>query len=113
MPATPQPPYHRWGVRFTDDSTHNLAHLQTEHDADSNFAYRGELFLNEALDHIYYVDGTGVARKFGGRDTVPFSLIDFTGLREFADDTAAAAASPAVPVGGMYRTGSVLKVRVV
>lgn len=113
MPATPQPPFHRWGVRFTNDSTHNLAYLQTQHDEDDTSAYRGELFLNEVLDHLYYVDSTGVARKLGGRDPIPFSQIDFTGLRNFADDTAAAAASPAVPVGGMYRTGSVLKVRVV
>jgi len=113
MPATPQPPYHRWGVRFTADPTHNLAYLQTEHDEDASFVYRGELFLNEALDQAYYVDSTGVARKLGGRDPVPFSQIDFTGLRNFTDDAAAAAASPAVPVGGMYRTGSALKVRVV
>lgn len=33
--------------------------------------------------------------------------------REAADDAAAAALTPAVPVGGVYRTGSVLKVRVV
>jgi hypothetical protein len=113
MPATPEPPFHRWGVRFTDDSTHNLAYLQTEYDEDENFAYRGEFFLNEALDQAYYVDSTGVARKLGGRDSVPFSQINFTGLRNFVDDAAAATASPAVPVGGMYRTGSVLKVRVV
>lgn len=113
MPATPEPPFHRWGVRFTDDPTHNLSYLQTEHDEDENFAYRGELFLNEALDHAYYVDGTGIVRKLGGRDLVPFSLIDFTGLREFDDDAAASAATPAVPVGGMYRTGSTLKIRVV
>ena len=62
---------------------------------------------------MYYIDVTGVARRFGDRALVPFSQISFTGLREFADDTAAAAATPAIPVGGMYRTGSLLKVRVV
>ena len=113
MPAAPQPPFHRWGVRFTADSTHNLSYLQTEHDEDEDFAYRGELFLNETLDQAYYVDSTGVARKLGGRDPIPFSQIDFTGLRNFADDAAAAAASPAVALGGMYRTGSTLKIRVV
>jgi hypothetical protein len=113
MPATPQPPFHRWGVRFTADSTHNLSYLQTEHDENEDFAYRGELFLNETLDQAYYVDSTGVARKLGGRDPIPFSQIDFTGLRNFADDAAAAAASPAVALGGMYRTGSTLKIRVV
>lgn len=113
MPATPEPPYHRWGVRFTNDSTHNLAYLQLQHDEDPTSAYRGELFLNEALDEVYYVDSTGVARRLGDRATVPLSRISFTGLREFADDTAAATATPPVAIGGMYRTGSVLKIRVV
>lgn len=113
MPSTPAPPYHRWGVRFTADSTHNLTYLTTAHTNDPTFAYRGEVFLNEGLDELYYVDGGGVARRFGDRALVPFSRISFTGLREFADDTAAAAATPAVVVGGMYRTGSILKIRVV
>lgn len=113
MPATPQPPFHRFGIRFTSDTTHNLPYLQTQHDEDAANAYCGELFLNEALDEVYYVDSTGVARRFGDRAAVPFSRISFTGLREFADDTAAAAATPPVGVGGMYRTGSLLKIRVV
>jgi len=113
MPATPQPPYHRWGVRFTNDPIHNLSYLQTEHDEDVTIAYRGELFLNENLDEMYYVDSTGVARRFGDRAAVPFSRISFTGLREFANDTAAAAATPPVAIGGMYRTGNALKVRLV
>lgn len=113
MPATPQPPYHRWGVRFTSDTTHNLSYLQTEHDEATDFAYRGEFFLNEALDELYYVDSTGVARRFGDRTTVPFSRINFTGLREFTNDTTAAAATPPVAIGGMYRTGNALKIRVV
>jgi hypothetical protein len=113
MPATPEPPFHRFGIRFTSDPTSNLQYLQTRHDEDSKNAYRGELFLNEALDEIYYVDETGVARRFGDRAPVPFSRIDFSTLREFADDSAAASASPPVAIGGMYRTGSFLKVRVV
>lgn len=113
MPATPEPPFHRFGIRFTSDPTHNLDYLQIEHDEDEKNAYRGELFLNESLDEMYYVDAGGVARRFGDRVFVPFSRISFTGLREFADDTAAASATPPVSIGGMYRTGSVLKVRVV
>jgi hypothetical protein len=112
MPAIPEPPFHRFGVRFTSDVTHNLAYLQAQHDEDPTDIYRGELWLNEPLDEMYYVDSTGVARKLGGRALVPFSQINFTGLRNFADDAAAAAATPPVPVGGMYRTGSALKVRV-
>lgn len=113
MPATPVPPFHRFGIRFTSDSTHNLTYLQNQHDEDSSNVYRGELFLNEALDEIYYVDDGGVARRFGDRALVPFSRIDFSGLREFADDSAAAGATPPVAIGGMYRTGSILKIRVV
>ena len=113
MPATPQPPYHRWGVRFTDDTTHDLAHIQTLHDEDETSTFRGELFLNEALDQIYYVDSTGVARRFGDRASVSFSRLSFTGLREFTNDAEAAAATPPIVVGGMYRTGNLLKVRVV
>jgi hypothetical protein len=113
MPATPEPPYHRWGVRFTSDTTHNLPYLQIQHDEDENSAYRGELFLNEALDEMYYVDSSGTARRFGDRASVPFSRLSFTGLREFTDDASAAAAVPPVAIGGMYRTGNLLKVRVV
>ena len=113
MPSTPTPPYHRWGVRFTSDTTHNLSYIQTTHNNNTTTAYRGELFLNEGLDELYYVDGGGVARRFGDRALVPFSRISFIGLREFADDATAAAASPAVLVGGMYRTGSILKIRMV
>ena len=115
MPATPEPPFHRWGVRFTADSTHDKDYLQDLHDNDSSTMYRGELFVNEPLDEVYYADATGVVRRLGDRSTVPvnFSRIDFTGLREFADNAAAAGDTTPVPVGGMYRTGSVLKIRVV
>ena len=118
MPSTPEPPFHRFGVRFTSDPTHNLQYLQDQHDEDNTNAYRGELFLNEALDEIYYVDSQGVARRFGDRISSPlsniaFSEIDFFGLREFNNDAEAASASPPVEIGGMYRTGSILKVRVV
>lgn len=113
MPASPQPPYHRWGVRFTSDQTHDKAYLQTLHNNTSSSMYRGELFLNENLDEIYYADSTGTVRRFGDRSTipVPFSKIDFTGLREFANDTAAALAAPPVPIGGLYRTGNELRIR--
>lgn len=107
--------YHRWGVRIAADpdrETKNETYLQTQYDDDNTIAKAGELFLNEELETLYYVDQQdNTAKRVLG--SVPFSKIDFTGLREFDDDTAAAAASPAVPVGGMYRTGSVLKVRVV
>lgn len=107
--------YHRWGVRIASDpnrSTKDESYLQTQYDADNTIAKAGELFLNEELETLYYVDQkTGTAKRALGR--VHFSSIDFTGLREFADDTAAAADATPVPVGGMYRTGSVLKVRVV
>lgn len=67
MPATPKPPFHRWGVRFTSDNTHNKAYLQSLLDNDSESMYRGELFINEPLDHLYYADSTGVVRRLGER----------------------------------------------
>ena len=114
MPATPQPPYHRWGVRFTSDATHAKDFLQDAHDNDASSMYRGELFLNEALDEAYYVDSTGVVRILGERTniSIPFERIDFTGIREFATDFAASVANPPVPIGGLYRTESTLKIRV-
>ena len=39
-------------------------------------------------------------------------VIPIANVRDAADDAAAAALSPAVPVGGLYRTGSLLKIRV-
>ena len=115
MPATPEPPFHRWGIRFTSDETHDVDYLQSLHDNAPTSLYRGEMFLNEPLDEVYYTDSTGVVRRFGDRSEVPvgFDRIDFTGLREFADDTAAAAATPAVPVGGLYHTSGAIKIRLV
>lgn len=48
------------------------------------------------------------------RDTGTFSqpMIPIANIVSAADDTAAAALTPAVPVGGLYRTGSILKIRV-
>jgi hypothetical protein len=105
-------PKPRWGVRFTSDPNKTENYIQDLYDDDPLNARRGELFLNEPARQMFYVDGGGTVRRVGSLDIIPFTRIDFTGLREFANDTDAAAATPAVPVGGMYRTGSVLKVRV-
>jgi len=114
MPATPQPPFHRWGIRFTSDSTHDKEYLQNLHDNNSSNMYRGELFLNEVLDEVYYADSTGTIRRYGDRSggTVTFDRIDFTGIREFSDDAQAALDPNPVPIGGVYRTGSFLRIRV-
>jgi len=105
-------PKPRWGVRFTADTTKRQQYVQDLYDLDAANAKRGELFLNEIHEELYYVGLDGVAKTVNSNTPVSFSRIDFTGLREFADDAAAAAATPAVAVGGMYRTGSTLKVRV-
>lgn len=106
-------PYHRWGVRFTSDYTKDGVYLQEQVDESADSAKRGELFLNEPREELYYADSTGTVHRVGDSTPVPFSRINFTGLRNFTDDAAAAAAVPPVPLGGMYRTGSALKVRVV
>lgn len=67
-------PNHRWGIRYSSDSTKNLAYIQAQYNNDNSFAKPGELFLNEALDELYYVDATGVARKLGDRDSDTGSL---------------------------------------
>jgi hypothetical protein len=59
------------------------------YDDDAANVKRGELFLNEPKAQIFYVGADGIARRVGEQDVVPFAQIDFTGLREFADDTAA------------------------
>lgn len=101
-------PKPRWGVRFTSDPSKTLDYIQSLYDDNSLNARRGELFLNEPSRQLFYVDGEGLARRVGSLDIISFSQISFTGLMEFADDVEAAGA---VPVGGMYRTGNVLKVR--
>lgn len=104
-------PRPRWGVRFTSDLTHDEQYVQGLYDDDSTNAKRGELFLNESRGELYYVDSTGTVRTAYKNTLVAFNRIDFTGLREFADDAAAAGADPAVPVGGLYHTSGVLKIR--
>jgi len=42
----------------------------------------------------------------------PLTVDEANGVRDAANDAAAAALSPAVPVGGLYRNGSVLMIRV-
>ena len=76
-------------------------------------AKRGELFLNEPLEEMYYVDGQGVARRLGSSSIVPFTQINFTGIREFDNDEDASNAVPPVPVGGLYHTEGILRVRLV
>jgi len=62
-------PNHRWGIRYSSDSAKNLAYIQTQYTNDNTFAKPGELFLNETLQEIYYVDhATGVAKILGSKD---------------------------------------------
>ena len=67
MPATPTPPFHRFGIRFTSDPAHNKSYLQGLLNEDHDSIYRGELFINEALDQIYYADTTETVRRLGER----------------------------------------------
>lgn len=105
------PPSPRWGVRFTSDPSHNLEYVQTLYDNDTSAVKRGEIFLNEVREEMYYVGADGQVRTAYGTTPVGFDRVNFTGLREFASDVEAAAASPEVPVGGMYHTAGVLKIR--
>jgi hypothetical protein len=108
MSAEPLP---RWGVRFTSNPTRRKLYVQSLYNEDVENVKRGELFLNEVHSELIYVGDDGVAKKVGEQDIIPFSRVDFTGLREFLNDAEAADAEPPVPIGGAYRTGNVIKVR--
>lgn len=108
MPAEPMP---RWGVRFTSNPAKTLTYVQSLYDDDEANVKRGELFLNEISTELYYVGEDGIAKRVGQGTPIPFSSINFSGIREFATDSAAAAANPPVPLGGLYHSGGYLKVR--
>ena len=57
-------------------------------------------------------NGANEAIRFRDAATFTQPIIPIANVRDAADDAAAAALSPAVPVGGLYRTGSSLKIRV-
>jgi hypothetical protein len=57
--------------------------------------------------NIILASNSTVQMQFNGTDWIVSS-----GLRNFADDAAAAAGSPAVPLKGLYRNGSVVMYRV-
>ena len=73
---------HRWGLRYTPQISHNVSFLQTQADNVTDFARPGELFLNEPLQQIYYVDSaTGLAR--GVLPTpVPIAELEFAATIE-------------------------------
>jgi hypothetical protein len=53
---------HRWGIRYSTDITHDLEYLQEQVDNTEDFARPGELFLNEPLQKLYYLDAAGVVQ---------------------------------------------------
>jgi hypothetical protein len=60
----------------------------------------------------YSFNGAHEGMRFQDTGAISQPVIPIANVRAAADDTAAAALSPAVPVGGLYRTGSALKIRV-
>jgi hypothetical protein len=71
------------------------------------FEVRGSI-TNDPLLGVWDLAGTKVLAL----DSAGRPAFDLAAIRNAADDTAAAALSPAVPIGGLYRTASVLKIRV-
>ena len=57
-------------------------------------------------------NGNHEAIRFRDTGAISQPIIPIANVRDAADDAAAAALSPVVPVGGLYRTGSILKIRV-
>lgn len=60
----------RYGVRYTDSLTHDRDFLQSQFNSNQNFAYRGEIFLNESTRLLHFVDGNGLAKTIQS-DYVP------------------------------------------
>lgn len=52
----------RYGIRYTDSLTHDKDYLQSQFNSNQNFAYRGELFLNESTRLLHFIDGNGLAK---------------------------------------------------
>lgn len=85
-------------------------------------AIRAKAGLDASENYVIEVfTGAAGAETTGGSITIsPTGAVTFTGavtiaiasVRSAADDAAAAALSPAVPVGGLYRTVSAVKIRV-
>lgn len=69
----------RYGVRYTNSLTHDENYLQSQFNSNQTFAYRGELFLNEASRLLHYVDGNGRARTIQS-DFVPEILATLTSI---------------------------------
>jgi hypothetical protein len=56
-------------------------------------------------------NGVHESMRFQDTGAISQPVIPIANVRDAADDAAAAALTPAVPVGGLYRTGSALKIR--
>lgn len=69
---------HRWGIRYTTDPTRDKSALQTQSDNISDFARPGELFLNEPLQQLYYVDSTTKVAKGILPAPTPVEVLDYT-----------------------------------
>lgn len=68
---------HRWGIRYTTDLTKDTSALQTQADNFVDFARPGELFLNESLQQIYYVDSTTKVAKGILSTPAPVQVLDY------------------------------------
>lgn len=105
-------------IRFQSTASDNLVHdigtLDMRWAVSTAASRLGRAVLvttgfNGDHDAIYF-DDTGNTGASGAG--IAQAVIPIANVRDAADDTAAAALSPACPVGGLYRTGSTLKIRV-
>lgn len=97
------------GIRLLEKSStgtdRDVAHIDAIWYVNTDASRLGELVLSGSGyngDHV----GLRVRDNSSGAELI------FENIRDAADDTAAAALSPPIPVNGVYRTGSALKVRV-
>jgi hypothetical protein len=80
--------------------------------ADATYLGEIHLILQDFGNNTGGNPGGRLALKGVSNGTSVDLVVPLENLRDAADDTAAAALTPAVPVGGLYRTGSALKVRI-
>lgn len=84
-----------------------VAKIDGAFNVSANATYQGDLVFSTVC-----FNATHEAMRFHDMATFTQAVIPIGNVRTAVDDAAAAALTPAVPVGGIYRNGSVLMIRV-
>lgn len=69
----------RWGIKYTSDPHKNREYLQTSAAQDLTIGYPGELYLNESLQQLYYIDSYNrTAKTINALPNLYFSPTDYS-----------------------------------